>query len=283
MRFPNRRGRRMRYCKPILIIIVLAFLLGFSAYLLLGPSGNKTNEISNTVQSTNSTNSPANTSGDSSWVAFSATILFLLSISIFSNILLFKWRRQATNEQTSIVPTELLMTLEQLMGRFVQMNKQLNINLDQSEKYKKITHQLFSDLMETFTVLQSKLDDREKEIKRLKNGYDFQIFRRFLNRFIRIDYALSEEIHDAISKNGNNLNTLQDIQSLLRDALLECGVSAFSPKIGENVREAFGISDNYQTVTAQTEEGEFTIAEVIEPGFKLQALQGEEPGDPAEP
>jgi hypothetical protein len=266
----------MRSYKPFIIIAVTIFL-GISVYLFLGPTNNDTKLISNsTSQSPSSTLPSSNTTSDSLLAAFSLVILILLSLSIFTNLLLFKWRRQTINDQISIVPSELMAILEQLADKFVQMNKQLINNLNQSNKDNQTTKQLFSDLMETFTVLQSNLDDREKEIKRLKKGYDFQIFNKFLNRFIRIDYALTEEIRFALSENGNTLNSFQDIQNLLRDALQECGVSVFSPEIGESIRDAFGISDNYLTIPAKTKEREFTIAEVIEPGFKLQTHQGED-------
>ena len=63
-------------------------------------------------------------------------------------------------------------------------------------------------------------------------------------------------------------------RDLLQDALHECGVSEFSPKIGESVRDAFGIADNYKKVVAETPGQELTIAEVIEPGFMIRTPEG---------
>ena len=59
--------------------------------------------------------------------------------------------------------------------------------------------------MESFTVLQTTLDSRDKEIQRLKKGYDSEIFRKFLGRFIRVDKALCEELYSAKTENSNNL------------------------------------------------------------------------------
>jgi len=221
-----------------------------------------------------------NTNGNSLSIALFSVLLILLAVSILTNVLFFKWRFRANDKQKSFVPEVLIDNVNSitngLVKRLKHMEEQHTANIDQSKRASKDTKKLFADLMEAFTVLQTTLDDRDKEIKRLKKGYDSEIFRNFLNRFIRVDYAICDEINATASENGKDVKGFQDIQDLLRDALDECGVSTFSPKLGENVRNTFGVADNYKPIPAKTKEEEFTIAEVIEPGFKLSTPEGEE-------
>ena len=214
----------------------------------------------------------ANTS-DSLRVAFFVVILILLSLSIFTNILLFKWRFKTSGDQISIVPTELLKIIKLLNQQFDGMAKQHSANIDQSKRASKNTEKLFHDLIESFTDLQAALNKRDKEIERLKKGYDSEVFRKFLTRFIRVDKALCDEIH-AAAENSDHRRNFERIQEALRDAFEDCGVSTFSPKIGGHLREASGVAENPKTKPTSSQKEDFTIAEVTEPGFKLQVQEG---------
>jgi molecular chaperone GrpE (heat shock protein) len=214
----------------------------------------------------------ANTS-DSLRVAFFVVILILLSLSIFTNILLFKWRFKTSGDQISIVPTELLKIIKLLNQQFDGMAKQHSANIDQSKRASKNTEKLFHDLIESFTDLQAALNKRDKEIERLKKGYDSEVFRKFLTRFIRVDKALCDEIH-AAAENSDHRRNFERIQEALRDAFEDCGVSTFSPKIGGHLRKASGVAENPKTKPTSSQEKDLTIAEVTEPGFKLQVQEG---------
>ena len=278
----NMLGWKKRFLMPLLVVTSLV-LFGAITYLVFSSASSKTIEISANPVHSDTTKSSNNNSSDSFTltVVFLVVILILLSLSIFTNILLFKWRFKSSNDQVSVVPLVLMETIEVLMQEFIKMGDQLSTNVDESKNESKNTKNLFNDLMEAFTVLQTALDSRDKEIRRLKKGYDSEIFRKYLLRFIRIDDALSDEIESAMSENNKTYKGLQDIQSLLRDAFDECGVSAFSPKIGANIRNEFGVADNYRTKPAKNKDEEFTIAEVLESGLKLQTPSGPECIKPA--
>ena len=136
---------------------------------------------------------------------------------------------------------------------------------------------LFEDLIKDFTVLQTALNARDKEIQRLKKGYDSAIYRKYLKRFIRTYDALSDEMEAAKSEDNNqHYKTLKEIREVLMDAFDECGVSSFSPKIGASIKNAFGVDENFLTTPAKNKEEEYTIANVIESGFKIQTPTGED-------
>jgi len=211
-------------------------------------------------------------------IIFLVILLILLAISIVTNVLFFKWRFRANDKQRSFVPEVLIdsvnSTVNDLAKTFKDMAEQHSANIDQSKRASKNTKTLFDDLMESFTVLQTTLDSRDKEIQRLKKGYDSEIFRKFLGRFFRVDKVLSDEINAAKKENSNNLESLEDIQNILRDAFEECGVLSFSPKLGGDSRKDFGIADNPKTIPPVNQEDDFVIAEVLEEGFKLETPSG---------
>ena len=203
-----------------------------------------------------------------------AAVVTALILSAMMNIFLFRWRREVGNNQTSVVPTVLLETLDGQRKKLEKLSGWISDYTQEVGKRGTATQKQIAELMDAFLDLQTALDEKEKEINRLKQGYDAKIFRKFLMRFIRVDNALAEEIDAAASGNNVDAQALGGVRDLLQDALDECGVSEFSPTIGESVREAFGIAPNPKTIAAETPEQELTIAEVIEPGFMIRTPEG---------
>jgi cytoskeletal protein RodZ len=218
------------------------------------------------------------TNANSLDIVFLVILLILLAVSILTNVLFFKWRFRANDKQRSFVPEVLIDSVDSIVNdlakTFKDMAEQHSANIDQSKRASKNTKKSFDDLMEAFTVLQTTLDSRDKEIQRLKKGYDSEIFRTFLRRFIRVDKALCEEINALTTGNGVDLKDLEGIQNILRDALEDCKVFSFSPEIGGDFRKEFGVADNPKTKLSNNHEDDFLIAEVIEEGFKLVTPEG---------
>ena len=129
--------------------------------------------------------------------------------------------------------------------------------------------QKMNDLFDSYMVLQKNLDDKDEEIKRLKKGYDAEIFRRFLSRFIRVDRAAAEIIGDTeTSERARKDNRL--IRGLFEDALDECGVEKFSPSVGEDYRKAFGVAEDPEIAApADDADKDYAIAEVLSEGYRL--------------
>ena len=215
-----------------------------------------------------------NTNGVSLETVLLGILLILLAVSILTNILFFKWRFKANDKQVSIVPQELIADFEKLEQKFKEMKAQHTANLDQSERASKNTEKSFEELIESLTVLLRTLDSNDKEIQRLKKGYDSEIFSTFLRRFIRVDKALCEEINALNTGNNVDLNDLEGVQDVLRDALEDCKVFPFSPEIRGDFRKEPGIADNPKTRLSKNPEDDFLIAEVIEEGFKLVTAEG---------
>jgi hypothetical protein len=135
------------------------------------------------------------------------------------------------------------------------------------------TKQLFSEidrtsrqittLGEEYMTLRSVINDRDSENKRLKRGYDRDLYARFLNRFIRLDAAINE-------------NQSSDILSRLsQDALDECGVERFRPEPGSDYRTlGTQVADHPKAIPTSNPAHDFLIAETLEPGYLLRSPEG---------
>jgi len=127
-------------------------------------------------------------------------------------------------------------------------------------------------LMKSFLTLQSALDTRDKEIARLKDGYDAVIIKRFLNRFIRVDRALLEIVNE--TPNDDNAKVMRYLNRLMEDALDECGVERFLPEIGSDFREAReGVGEEPRILNTERIDLDFTVASVDSAGY---VIRGEE-------
>ena len=73
---------------------------------------------------------------------------------------------------------------------------------------------------------------------------------------------------------GVDEDGLKQIHEVLEDALDECGVERFSPETGEDFRYANGVADNPKTDAPKTQEEEYKIVEILEPGYRICGQEG---------
>lgn len=127
-------------------------------------------------------------------------------------------------------------------------------------------------LIENFLRMQGMLDNRDKEIERLKKGYDTQIFKRFLVKFIHVYRDLCEMEKEF--SDPENQNNYQYLKRLMWDALEECGVEEYTPEIGTDYRGAGSrIADHPKTTETKNADQAFKIAEIESDGY---IVEGEE-------
>jgi hypothetical protein len=123
-----------------------------------------------------------------------------------------------------------------------------------------------ADLIAATKSLARSLGERDAELVRLRQGYDAEVFRRFLARFVRVKQAAD----GCLMTGDHGPEVLAQIARLLEDAFDECGVVQFVPKVGEDFRSAKGVSDTPRRIKATRPEDAFRIASVIEPGYRLR-------------
>jgi len=199
-------------------------------------------------------------------------IFVLMLVSVLATASAF-WMYYAKSvmlkDGPALVPEKWGMMIDKLTFATINMQEssssalnkvidQLNYQSDQADS-----------LMNSFLTLQSALDTRDEEISRLKKGYDAVIFKRFLNRFIRVDRALLEIVDE--TPNGDNAKDMRYLNRLMEDALDECGVERFLPEIGSDFRQATeGVGDEPTVLNTDQINLDFTVASVDSAGYVIR-------------
>ena len=137
--------------------------------------------------------------------------------------------------------------------------------IKKSDSNQNESRELATEIKDALSIFQNSLNIKDAEIERLKKGNDAEVYRRFLNRFIRLYTIIEEEIED-MSDSDSAKKILTDIQQLLEDALIDCGLETFSPEVGQGIREAFGIAERPELIETTDESKHLCIAEVLRPG-----------------
>ena len=163
-----------------------------------------------------------------------------------------------------VVPEEWVKYLDGLGKHVASLKEYVSNDLSRVSSETRENSLKITSMTETYMQLQSALDEKDSEIKRLKDGYDTEIFRRFISRFIRIDQTIDEFILDE-----GESTALSQLSRLFEDALEECSVSKYEPEIGEDYREAYGIADNPKKELTKDSNKNFKIIEVIESGYHI--------------
>ena len=79
------------------------------------------------------------------------------------------------------------------------------------------------------------------------------------------DYIEEEERFLAAS--GRKSESVSSLLRLSRQTLEDCGISQFSPRVGESYRTAFGVAPSPKTVRCRRRDADWTIATVVTPGL----------------
>jgi hypothetical protein len=199
-------------------------------------------------------------------IVLSAATLISVAITFY----LYRWRRLALANTQMVVPEAFARWIWNIDKQIATLVRSIMANTRGVEKWGGSAEKSIADLVDTFMTLQKALDERDAEIRRLRTGYDAHIFQKFISRFIRVDQAIEDFIGmDKIDKDG-----FEQIRAVLEDALDECGVERFGPKIGEDYRQADGVADNPKVVAPESRNDEFKIIEVLEPGYRLRLQEG---------
>ena len=233
---------------------------------------------------------PQSASGSQQWFVALAVIAFLaLLVSIFLNVMLLKWRRSVEVGTEAIIPSNLLGIVE---GHSSQQVKKMSGLINQQASFmkelEKVLNDVFSrfltdsgetkssvlEMLQSFSSLQNALKENDKEIDRLRQGYDYEVYKRFIGRFIRLQTYIGEEIDDISRGEGEALQSLKEMHEVVQEALANAGLVAYTPEVGEGVQESDGLDENYKLRPADQPEQILTIAEVIEPGWYLNTPDG---------
>ena len=207
------------------------------------------------------------------WLFISLSAMAIATLAAVAiSFYLYRWRRILLSQKHLTVPEEHGAWIKDLSKWIRGSTKEVASRIESIGRQSVETNQGIKDLSETFMTMQQALDEREKEIQRLKKGYDAHVYRKFVSRFIRVDQALEESQQDG----GADQTGLGQIRLLLSDSFAECGVECFQPQIGEDYREADGVAEEHQTVKTDRPEDDFKIAEILKSGYQIRSAESVE-------
>ena len=212
-------------------------------------------------------------SSSNNWMILALVMMTTATlVSIIISFYLYRWRKILLSKPHSVIPEKQGEWFKNADSRLVKLNDEISYSVEHVVKQSQVTNEKVSNLVETFMTLQKALNERDNEIRRLKKGYDTEIFRKFISRFITVDKA----VEDLQKFKNLDINALHQIKSLLEDAFLECGVESFEPELGSDYRKVEGVADNPKSVQAENPEDAFKIIEILERGYQFRTSEGSE-------
>jgi len=125
------------------------------------------------------------------------------------------------------------------------------------------------ELSETFLTLNKALDQRDQQIRRAEQGWERQVFKRFLVRFAKVDQTLNDSLLTPPE-------VLGQARALMHDALSECDVHPLLPPIGSDYRKATGVADRPDLVPTNDQALFYIIKRVVTPGYRLSTPDHED-------
>lgn len=206
------------------------------------------------------------------WVLVS--VFGLISVISLSAIFwMYYVRTLLLKDGPALVPEKWGSVLAELTKTIFQTNQQAASMLEGVVRESMNQSEKSESLLNSFLVLQEALDSRDREIERLKKGYDAKIFKKFLNRFIRVDRALVDI--GAEAKDEAGVKNFRYLNRLMEDALDECGVERYTPELGADYRSiGNGVADEPTVIAAEDAESDFSIAAVESEGYVIQGEEG---------
>lgn len=123
---------------------------------------------------------------------------------------------------------------------------------------------------EKLQVFHSEIEQKNAELKRYRDGYDTYVVSKFLRQIISIRTLFVEELEDN-SANDDVSRIISDVLEMVDDSLESVGIEAFSPKVGEDYSESYGVDDSYKRIDTDDKELHGTIASVQSEGLCVKS------------
>jgi molecular chaperone GrpE (heat shock protein) len=182
----------------------------------------------------------------------------------------YQLRRVLLGDHKVVFPEHLAESLDGLRGESGQVREIVEHMVAIMSGYVGQSESQARDLQQSFLTLQGNLDERDKEISRLRRGYDQAILSSFLQRFLRVEDAMS----GVLAESAVERSDVEALRELLDDALAETGLESFSPKIGEEYGSAIGVGDRPKQRRTLDQSQHRRILEVTKPGYRVSTPDG---------
>jgi molecular chaperone GrpE (heat shock protein) len=205
------------------------------------------------------------------------------ALSLGTSYSLYRWRKRLTANAKMYIPEELMRHLTEMQ----QTNSELThtASASRSEMNDSVTglkkafvtlrsetNDSMADLRQTLSTLAAGANQRDQEIRRLKDGYDISLLRKYFRQILSLEASLLS----AREESPSSSEALDRIEQTLRAILDNYDIERFIPSVGSPVGEhGDKVADGYELVAMDSpEQSAGSIANVVESGFI--ALVGED-------
>lgn len=255
-RLYHRLGRKRR-------AVVLFTIMALIIFILILSIGSRI--------PTDSTGTPVKERGE--YVSVLLAVLLGASIVslVFNAIFLFR-KRVIVADTRYLTPDYLRRLIKDINTEVKDSNKYLSVSMSQSTRDVKTINNNISEINDVLKTYLKLLDEKDREIKRFKNGYDTYLYQKFLSRFIRVDTMISDLRDDG----EISINDLENVQDLMRDSLEECGVVTFSVPSGADYRKVRDVEDNPEIETTDDPNLDYQVKSTLRPGYKIVSSGNEQ-------
>ena len=197
---------------------------------------------------------------------------FTTLIAVATSARQYRLRRVLLKDQQVVFPEYLAESLDKLRhgsGSVVETLREVGALTERR------SNQILAaagELGTSFLTLQSSLDEKDLEIRRLKQGYDRAVFGAYLKRFLRVHDALD----DALSGEELDRSAVEQVRALLLDAFDDSGLESFSPELGSDFSSAAGVGERPKRIVTTEPAEDRKILEVLEVGYRYRTPDGYE-------
>lgn len=201
------------------------------------------------------------------WIAFGVMMLANISLAYFVYVS-FKWRTILSNSgQVALVPERWGAIIEETV-------KATKFSISTNENAARLTSISFeackdqySDLLDGLIKLQDNVDRRDDQIRKLEEGYDRSILKRYLTRLIRIHRFVAEIKADA----GDTAPEILQVSRLLDNALEDGDITVRYPEVGSDSRKLGDLIEDSIKVKSSEEDKNWLVRSVITPAYIYDA------------
>lgn len=242
---------------------------------------------------------PEDNEADEEPLADSATPWFLITLLTLSTgangciaafIFLYNRKRlELLKDKKFVEPETLQQTLQSFVssvnkiGKELEQIKVINHNtvaqivqqtqsvLKEIEIQSKGHGEGIDKMMDTFLTLNNKIDEKDAEIKRYKEGYDTENIKASLAGYIKVRDRIKSYV-------DNEKTSLQDLDKLLiivESAIDNLGASEIEIEIGDKFFDDkyVGLIDNPEVIETDDLEKDGTIASVVRKGYEIKGQE----------
>jgi len=155
---------------------------------------------------------------------------------------------------------------EQASAQDAQTGKmeEIKTTFNKLGKYSQSIAKKVEDVSTGFEILRSSLSKLEEENRKLKEGYDRSVLKRYMADLIKIQ----EQLEACLEQDSIESEAVRYIKDDLSDIFSDAGIHSFFPQLGESYTTAVGVEDSPKLIETSNPSEDRTIESILARGYR---------------